>query len=84
MSAFGPLMRSVRPARIARSFPGRARSPRFGVPRRPTSMRRRDFSTSAEWSTGLSGVGALGLSFLAFFDPDGIALELTAPISDTS
>lgn len=25
---------------------------------------------------------ALGLSFLAFFDPDGIALELTAPISD--
>jgi glyoxylase I family protein len=23
-----------------------------------------------------------GLSFLAFFDPDGIALELTAPISD--
>ena len=24
----------------------------------------------------------LGLSFLAFFDPDGIALELTAPISD--
>ena len=23
----------------------------------------------------------LGLSFLAFFDPDGIALELTAPIS---
>jgi len=26
----------------------------------------------------------LGLSFLAFFDPDGIALELTAPISDTT
>ena len=26
----------------------------------------------------------LGLSFLAFFDPDGIALELTAPISDPS
>ena len=25
---------------------------------------------------------ALGLCFLAFFDPDGIALELTAPISD--
>jgi glyoxylase I family protein len=25
----------------------------------------------------------LGLSFLAFFDPDGIALELTAPISDS-
>jgi len=25
---------------------------------------------------------ALGLSFLAFFDPDGIALELSAPISD--
>jgi glyoxylase I family protein len=25
----------------------------------------------------------LGLSFLAFFDPDGIALELTAPIADT-
>lgn len=24
----------------------------------------------------------LGLSFLAFFDPDGIALELTAPMSD--
>ncbi len=24
----------------------------------------------------------LGLSFLAFFDPDGIALELSAPISD--
>lgn len=24
----------------------------------------------------------LGLSFLAFFDPDGIALELTAPISE--
>jgi catechol 2,3-dioxygenase-like lactoylglutathione lyase family enzyme len=24
----------------------------------------------------------LGLSFLAFFDPDGVALELTAPISD--
>jgi glyoxylase I family protein len=24
----------------------------------------------------------LGLSLLAFFDPDGIALELTAPISD--
>ena len=24
----------------------------------------------------------LGLCFLAFFDPDGIALELTAPISD--
>jgi len=24
----------------------------------------------------------LGLSFLAFFDPDGIALELTAPITD--
>jgi glyoxylase I family protein len=24
----------------------------------------------------------LGLSFLAFFDPDGIALELTSPISD--
>ena len=24
----------------------------------------------------------LGLSFLAFFDPDGIALELTAPIAD--
>jgi catechol 2,3-dioxygenase-like lactoylglutathione lyase family enzyme len=24
----------------------------------------------------------LGLSFLAFFDPDGIALELTAPLSD--
>jgi hypothetical protein len=23
-----------------------------------------------------------GLSFLAFFDPDGIALELTSPISD--
>jgi glyoxylase I family protein len=26
----------------------------------------------------------LGLSFLAFFDPDGIALELTSPISDPS
>jgi catechol 2,3-dioxygenase-like lactoylglutathione lyase family enzyme len=26
----------------------------------------------------------LGLCFLAFFDPDGIALELTAPISDTT
>lgn len=26
----------------------------------------------------------LGLSFLAFFDPDGIALELTAPLSDPS
>jgi catechol 2,3-dioxygenase-like lactoylglutathione lyase family enzyme len=26
----------------------------------------------------------LGLSFLAFFDPDGIALELTAPISDAT
>jgi len=25
---------------------------------------------------------SLGLSFLAFFDPDGIALELTAPLSD--
>jgi glyoxylase I family protein len=25
---------------------------------------------------------AIGLSFLAFFDPDGIALELSAPISD--
>jgi glyoxylase I family protein len=25
---------------------------------------------------------ALGLAFLAFFDPDGIALELSAPISD--
>jgi hypothetical protein len=25
---------------------------------------------------------ALGLSFLAFFDPDGIALELSAPIAD--
>ena len=25
----------------------------------------------------------LGLSFLAFFDPDGIALELTAPLSDS-
>ena len=24
----------------------------------------------------------LGLAFLAFFDPDGIALELTAPIAD--
>jgi catechol 2,3-dioxygenase-like lactoylglutathione lyase family enzyme len=24
----------------------------------------------------------LGVSFLAFFDPDGIALEITAPISD--
>jgi glyoxylase I family protein len=24
----------------------------------------------------------LGLSFLAFFDPDGVALELTAPIAD--
>jgi len=24
----------------------------------------------------------LGMSFLAFFDPDGIALELTAPIAD--
>ena len=24
-----------------------------------------------------------GLSFLAFFDPDGIALELTAPMADT-
>jgi catechol 2,3-dioxygenase-like lactoylglutathione lyase family enzyme len=24
----------------------------------------------------------LGICFLAFFDPDGIALELTAPISD--
>jgi len=23
-----------------------------------------------------------GLPFLAFFDPDGIALELTSPISD--
>ena len=29
-------------------------------------------------------LGPLGLSFLAFFDPDGIALELTAPISDPS
>ena len=26
----------------------------------------------------------LGLSFLVFFDPDGIALELTAPIADPS
>jgi glyoxylase I family protein len=26
----------------------------------------------------------IGLTFLAFFDPDGIALELTAPISDPS
>jgi glyoxylase I family protein len=26
----------------------------------------------------------VGLCFLAFFDPDGIALELTAPISDSS
>jgi glyoxylase I family protein len=26
----------------------------------------------------------LGLCFLAFFDPDGIALELTAPISDAT
>jgi glyoxylase I family protein len=25
-----------------------------------------------------------GLSFLAFFDPDGIALELTAPLTDPS
>ncbi len=29
-------------------------------------------------------LGPLGLCFLAFFDPDGIALELTAPISDTT
>jgi glyoxylase I family protein len=27
-------------------------------------------------------LGSLGLSFLAFFDPDGIALELTSPLSD--
>ena len=27
---------------------------------------------------------ALGLCFLAFFDPDGIALELTAPVSDST
>jgi glyoxylase I family protein len=26
----------------------------------------------------------LGLSFLAFFDPDGIALELSAPLADPS
>jgi catechol 2,3-dioxygenase-like lactoylglutathione lyase family enzyme len=26
----------------------------------------------------------LGLSFLAFFDPDGIALELTAPLTDSA
>lgn len=29
-------------------------------------------------------LGALGLCFLAFFDPDGIALELTAPLTDDS
>jgi catechol 2,3-dioxygenase-like lactoylglutathione lyase family enzyme len=27
-------------------------------------------------------LASFGLSFLAFFDPDGIALELTAPLSD--
>jgi glyoxylase I family protein len=26
----------------------------------------------------------LGLSFVAFFDPDGIALEVTAPLSDSA
>jgi glyoxylase I family protein len=29
-------------------------------------------------------LAVIGLSFLAFFDPDGIALELTAPLSDSA
>lgn len=55
----------------------------FGVPARA------DLDTAVELldASGVShgpirDLAPLGLSFLAFFDPDGIALELSAPIAD--
>ena len=47
-------------------------------------MRQQCCSTNAESSTGpIRDLVPLGLWFLAFFDPDGIALELTAPLADS-
>jgi catechol 2,3-dioxygenase-like lactoylglutathione lyase family enzyme len=55
----------------------------FNVPARA------DIERAVEWfdSKGVEHgpireLTSFGLCFLAFFDPDGIALELTAPISD--
>lgn len=51
---------------------------------------RADLDQAAEWLDErgvphgpIRDLAAVGLSFLAFFDPDGIALELSAPMADS-
>jgi glyoxylase I family protein len=55
----------------------------FGVPARADLDRAVELLDEQGVSHGpIRELKALGLSFLAFFDPDGIALELSAPIAD--
>jgi glyoxylase I family protein len=55
----------------------------FGVPARADLDRAVELLDEQGVAHGpIRELKALGLSFLAFFDPDGIALELSAPIAD--
>jgi catechol 2,3-dioxygenase-like lactoylglutathione lyase family enzyme len=55
----------------------------FGVPSRADLDRAVELLDERGVAHGpIRNLTALGLSFLAFFDPDGIALELSAPIAD--
>jgi catechol 2,3-dioxygenase-like lactoylglutathione lyase family enzyme len=55
----------------------------FGVPARADLDRAVELLDERGVTHGpVRDLRALGLSFLAFFDPDGIALELSAPIAD--
>jgi catechol 2,3-dioxygenase-like lactoylglutathione lyase family enzyme len=55
----------------------------FGVPARADLDRATELLDERGVTHGpVRDLKALGLSFLAFFDPDGIALELSAPIAD--
>jgi catechol 2,3-dioxygenase-like lactoylglutathione lyase family enzyme len=55
----------------------------FGVPTRADLDRAIELLDERGVAHGpIRDLTMIGLSFLAFFDPDGIALELSAPISD--
>ena len=55
----------------------------FGVPARADLDRAVELLDEQGVAHGpIRELKALGLAFLAFFDPDGIALELSAPIAD--
>ena len=55
----------------------------FGVPARADLDRAVELLDERRVDHGpIRDLTPLGLSFLAFFDPDGIALELSAPLAD--